>query len=494
MSQNINGEEIQFEDDLTAYDPARRAGAVLSHVLREGENTRQQTPDESIAVEEAISGRTVIDRDTGRTMSRVLFVTSNQSVLVKNSSAQNEFLSLAGVFDEIHVMVLLDRKGKNSHQRLADNVWTYSVFAKHWWQLPFKASTYAEDILVFNGAVRPDVVVATDPYIAGLGAYWIAGAFTRPVQIQVHEDFTTEAFKTTKRASWKRRIATYLLKRVNSVRTATDNLNAYIKKRFKKIVDVRTLPHFYNLSGFKNSQPAFDIHEKYQDFVFTILAFAPITADSYLQNIFSALRPVLLNPRIGLIVVGTGPAKELYQEKVKLLGIDKNVVFLPRIDDEVSYFKSADLLFEMDTGKDSEERVLKAAAAGLPIVAATTEVREDLFKDGESAFLCLKDDVYCFGQKTNKFLNQGSLRIQFAKTAAEIVDTRVNEDPVSYYRAYRDSIEVIIQSVDNSEGENASTNPDATAQDSVVDPNNKDETSKKVSGGQEVGQISALGV
>lgn len=486
MSQSDPNKRIVFEDDLTTLDPARRAEAVLTHVLDE-ERGSGKPKEEVIGVDEARKSRTVIDRDTNRTMSRALFVTADQSVLLVNSNSRNSYLALAGVFDEIHVMVVVDRQGKNTIERLSDNVWVYSVYAKHWWLLPFHARSEAEEALVFNGAVRPDVIVGTDPYVAGLSAYWIAGSFARPVQIQVHEDFTADVFKQKPRGKWYARIAKYVLKRVNSVRVSTDAVEELIKKRFTKIVDLRPMPHFYNISGLKNSVPSFDVHEKYQDFVFIMLAYAPITADSYLHNIFSALRSTLLNPRIGLVVVGTGPAKELYREKVKLLGIEKNVVFLPRLEDEVSFFKSADLLVEMSIGKESEERVLRAAASGLPILAAETDIRKNLFKDGESAFLCPADDVYCFGQKTNKFLNQGSLRVQFSKLASEIVEMRVNEDPTDYYRALRDSIEVIIETVEETTEEIDDSG--ATNQDPQPPTENEDNPESRNSG-----QTSTLGV
>jgi glycosyltransferase involved in cell wall biosynthesis len=94
-----------------------------------------------------------------------------------------------------------------------------------------------------------------------------------------------------------------------------------------------------------------------------------------------------------------------------------------------------------DITEASDEIVIKAAAAGLPIIAAKTELRNDLFVDGESAFLCNKDDTVEFSQKLVKFLNGNTLRTQFSENAREIVKTRLHEDPNAYKLAYRDAIE-----------------------------------------------------
>ncbi|MCA9366620.1 glycosyltransferase, partial [Candidatus Kaiserbacteria bacterium] len=201
-----------------------------------------------------------------------------------------------------------------------------------------------------------------------------------------------------------------------------------------------------DLSGIRTAVPQFDLHERYKDFVFIILTFAPLTADSYLHGIITALRSQLMSPRIGLVIIGSGPAKQLFKEKVKLIGIERSVAFVEPGEDMTSFLKTADLLIEGGAGVDAERNVLRAAAAGLPVITAETEQIASLFQDGTNAFVCPKGDVECLGKKTNLFLNQSSYRSLFSRTAADIVATRVDEDPVRYYETYRDTIECIISS------------------------------------------------
>lgn len=439
--------KVIFKGD-EIYDQSRRAERVLDYVLREGPegeiSDTRRTKQVDVNVER--KARPVIDIDTGRTASRVLFVTSDQSILSSGSAAQNGYAALSEYFDEVHVLVLVNRKGTNGSVRCADRTWIYSVHNKYWWLLPFSARDAAEEVLVFSGSVRPDIVVGADPYEAGLAAYFIAGAFARPLQIEVREDFTQSAFLRLKpENTWRRRIAKYVLRRTKSVRAETHALKEMLAKQFNGILDLAVLPKYHNFSGYLSAAPSFDIHDRYKDFTFIVLAFGVLSADSNLHTTFAALNRVLHNPHIGLVVIGEGPAKNLFEKKVRILGVERSVVFLSKVDDLISYMKTADLLIETNHEKGSEEHVMRAAAAGLPIVAVETDLRMDLFKDGISAFLCPKDDIECLSQKFSKFLNNPALRKQFARNGIQVAKDRLIEDPDSFYRAYRDSIEVILE-------------------------------------------------
>lgn len=445
MPTSKDGKVIFNNDEI--YDQTQRASSVLQQVLESEEFTQPegalQIPE--VDVRTARTARPVIVADSGRTTSRVLFVTSDQSVLLKNSATQREYIELAAFFDEVHILVLVKRNGTDTSIRAAPRVWLYPVHNPYWWKLPFAARSEAEALLVFNGAVRPDLIVGTDPFEAGYAAYLIAKSFARPFQIHVHEDFTDSAFRSAAPANkWRVRLAKHVLNRTGSVRAGTTEIAEMLQKRFSKITDQAVLPHFYNFAGYLDAVPAFDLHERYKDFAFIALTFGSLTADSSLHDVFSALHQMLKNPRIGLIVIGEGPAKKLFEEKTALLGITKSVVFVPFVEDMISVMKTADVVIIPDTDLASDEVLMRAAAAGLPIIAVRTPLRADVFKDGESSFLCEERDISCMTQKFSKLLNTPSLRKQFSRLSMDTVRNRVVEDPMVYYQTLRDTIEVVL--------------------------------------------------
>jgi glycosyltransferase involved in cell wall biosynthesis len=431
--------------DDVYYDVSKRAEAILDHVLDTELNQAESNSTPKISVDEALHSAKVLDSDYGRSRARVVFVTTEESTLINDSLLQKEYISLSSLFDELHIMVLIARSGKDSFVRVGNNLWVYQIHHKHWWQLPSVSLRAAKDALIFNGSVRPDVIVGVDPFEAGLAAYYIARDFERPLQIHINSNFYDPAFDKLKPGNWwRRQLANYLLKRVASVRTKTANLKELLVKRFPKISDFNVLPRFYNFAGLTNAQPAFDVHQKYKDFVFIMLAFGPLSADSHLHSLFSALRKILVNQRIGLIVVGDGPAKGLFEDKVKILGIEKSVVFKKELEDLASYLKTADLLVETDTSPDSEVLVMQAAAAGLPMIAFETEMRLDLFEDGKSALLCKAGDLLDLGHRVTQFINSSAIRVQLRTQAQAMASSRLQENAESYYLAYRDTIERIL--------------------------------------------------
>ena len=432
------------------WDQSTRAEAVLQHILETDIDGLAPAgpaaaPEERMTVEEAISSRPVLDQDTGRTKARVLFVTMDQRALVKDSGLRLYYAALVQEFDEVHVLCLTVGKGEDNFDRAGANLWFYQVKAAVWWKLPWAARAAAEEALTWNGVARPDVIVGVDLFEAGLAAYLISRKFSRPIQYHVYSDPFAPSFKSAAEDNnWRVRIAKFILKRASSLRVSTGALKESLAARYRRLKDIGVLPKFYDFKGIAEAVPAMNLHEKYRDFSFIILAFGRLTATSRLHDVFAALHALLKNPRIGLLVVGDGPGKQLFLDKVKILGIERNVVFQKESDDLASYLKTADMMIEIDVDEEAEVRVLKGAMAGTPMVLASTDLREDMFKDGESAFICPPDDLTCVSQKASKFINSAVYRSKFAENAAYVAKSRINEDSTTHYQAIALSIESVL--------------------------------------------------
>lgn len=427
-----------------SFDPSKRAEALLDSVL--GGDLSDAVIEKklkSIAIEDAKRGSKVVHHDSGRTKSRVLFVTEQKEYLEADSTAQNKLRLQALLFDEVHVLVLTDSVKHQTTIRIADNAWVYKTGHPHWWGKSNQAVQFVADELMFANSFRPDIVVALDPLWSGLVALAIAREFDRRLQVHVTEDYFSASYQTkTEYYRWHRRLLKYILKRADSICVSTEKLKTSLSDKVKKLPPRKVLPHFHNFTGLMKAQPVSNFHDIYKQFVFIMVAFLPLKADSPLQDVFTAFHEILRNPRIGLIVVGEGPARALYEEKAELLGIKKNVVFLSHCADMASCLKTADILVQTDVSKESEDIVLQAAAAGLPLLMYETELRLDLFKDGESATLCTPGDTFSLTKEMSNFLNNPALRVQYAEAAQYMVSTRLHEDETSYYQAYRDIIEL----------------------------------------------------
>lgn len=438
------------QNDNTLYDQSSRAEAVLDSILHsesEAQSTENEAEDAEVSVDDELNARPILDTDTGRDKSRVLFVTADENVLAEGSVSAREYLDLADVFDEVHVLVLIPRTRKDGYTRPATNIWFYKVHGAGWQSLPSAALQFAKEALTWNGAVRPDIVVGIDPFEAGLAAYEIAKSFGRPLQLHVKTDFQDDRFlNLSEENKDRKKMADKLLRQVGSVRVKTAVQKKKLEEKYRKITDLKILPRFYNFAGLREAVPSFNLHEKYPGFAFIMLTFGPLTADSHLHDVFTALHRLLLNSSIGLIVVGDGPGRNLFLEKVKLLGIEKSVVFLKQADDLVSLLKTSDLFIETATSEDGEVRVLQAASCGAAIAAYETDLRKDLFDDGKSAFLCPPSDIQCLGQKVSQFINTPALRTEFRELVTNVAENRLEENEGAYFKAFRDTIEGVLVS------------------------------------------------
>lgn len=424
-------------------DPSKRAGSILDHIL---ENTSEEALahlEVQSSVEVELQKAPLLEHQSDRTKSRVLFLTRNVAVLDKNSMEQLHFLGLSEVFDEVHIMVLCEAwEAVKDTYRLNKNTWAYTTSVKYWWQNMFAASELADSQLRFSDGFRPDIVVALDPFESGLSGLLIAEKFDREFQVHVTEDFYIPEFKAKSKSNvWRMRIASHVLKRTQSVRVATEMIKTQIAKKFPKINDLALLPRHYDIQAILKATEEKGDGTAFPQFSFVILFVGKLDHDSTLFRAMDASRSILTAKSIGLVVVGDGPNLKEFQKRAEILGIKEQMIFIKDNTALISYLKSANVLLVSDVTEASDETVIKAAAAGLPIIAAHTELRDDLFVDGESAFLCNKDDTVEFSEKLVKFLNANSLRTQFANNARDIIKTRLHEDPNAYKLAFRDSIE-----------------------------------------------------
>ena len=429
--------------DLSQIDASEYERASLEYVLKKESRVKDDT--RYLSVEEAMHEDAVYQVKSNRDITRVLFISQDESLLNPTQQSLDGYINLADLFDEVHILIL--RQGieaRNPVLRLAKNMWLYTASDKNWWFTPVMGNKLVTQQLVFADGFRPDIIVARDPFESALLAIHLGKKYARPVQVHVLEDYTKAEFLEKNRHNrWRRYLPRFTIPRVLSVRTSTRSVCELITKRFK-VRDSAILPRFNNYESLISIPPTLDLKAKYKPFVFIMLYIGKLGHESALVRAIDAARFGLKNPHIGLIVLGEGSARKEFEERAKILGISEQIVFESNIKDDVPYLKSANVLIVPDTTPESEEVALRGAAAGIPMVLARTPVREDIFVDGESAHLCEADDVDAFSLKLNVLMNDVLLRKNMVESAQEMIRSKFHEDPAAYKAAYRESIEEVL--------------------------------------------------
>lgn len=427
--------------DLSHRDASDHAASQLEHLIRSDKGSDGNSL-RTISPEEAMRQAPVLDVDSKREVTRVLFISRNTELLNPVRQSLDGYVNLSDLFDEVHVVIL--RQGippKNPALRVANNVWLYTAADKYWWRTPRAALELIDQQLSFAAGFRPDLVVARDPFESAYVAYKVGEKYGRTTQLHVLEDYSTREFRTRERHNfWRSFLPRFFVPKFLSVRTITNNIQNLLQRKFM-LPDIDTLPRFQNYESLIDLEPSIDLKEKYKPIIFTLLFVGKLGHESTLFRALDASRFVLKNSRVAMIVIGDGVARSEFQKRAKILEVDKQVIFETNVADSVPYLKSANILVVTDVDADSDELVLKGAAAGIPMVMARTEKREDLFMHGESAFLCDATDVQAFTDRINDLLNDVATRRRFIMNSQDMIREKFHANPEQYKEAYRTSIE-----------------------------------------------------
>jgi glycosyltransferase involved in cell wall biosynthesis len=414
-------------------DISDRAAGELEYVL-----TREKKPkptESGVSVEEALKEAPVFKVQTDRDVTRVLFISTDPALLNPINQTLDGYLELSDMFHEVHILVMrIGIPPKNPVLRASKNVWLYTAAAPYWWELPGAGLRMVEGQLAFAAGFRPDLIVARDAIESAWLALKISNKFDRPTQLHVVEDFSSPEFKEQTKANWFRRFVPYFtIKKFDSVRTITDAMAIKLADRFSP-PDLKVLPRLQNYEAMISATSDMRLADKYHGFSVFLLYIGTLRSNAGVFPMLEALR-------IGLIIIGDGPAKGELMGQLRNMKIERQVVFEKETTDVLPYLKGAHILLVPDTHQASEETVLQGAAAGIPLLIAKTEKRMDVFVDKYSAYFFSPDDTDSIKRGVSDLLNDVEGRAVMAKNAQTVIKEQFHFDPTEYQTEYRQSIE-----------------------------------------------------
>jgi glycosyltransferase involved in cell wall biosynthesis len=121
------------------------------------------------------------------------------------------------------------------------------------------------------------------------------------------------------------------------------------------------------------------------------------------------------------------------------LGLTKQVIFDRSITNPFPYFESADIVLITDPSLTADEVVLKAAAAGAPLVVVDTPTRRDYFPAG-SAVLTVPTEA-AVGEGIRQLVERGPSRLAIGRAGRLRVETIVPSGRAEFQTAYRQLID-----------------------------------------------------
>lgn len=433
------------KNDLSHSDISERQQKELSQMLSSSKSGGGLVNKTNL--EEARFGETLYEVSATRDQTRVLFISRDEGLLGGGAHSIDGYLNLGEVFDEVHIVLI--RTGNAPVRfpvlRVSAKVWLYIASAPEWYKAPFNALNVIDENLAFAGGFRADIIIAHDPFESALVASIVSERYGRPYQVHIQHDFYLPKFLLSDdHPRLRRMLGKYVLKRAVSVRTASDQISQMVQGRFPMIPDVETLPRYNKYESALADPVVHNLKHLYPEFSLTILYIGSLNHDNLVHQIIDGVRPVCEDHNIGLIIMGSGPAKTDLEKRVKRLKLDRHVVFESAVTRQTDYLKTTDVLIVTDTTSASDELVIQGAVFHTALVTVPTTIRTDLFEHNSSILFFEPGKNRMITAHLRELVTDSSLVGQMADFARAVVGDRLYNNPSLYRQKYRESIEKVL--------------------------------------------------
>ena len=229
-------------------------------------------------------------------------------------------------------------------------------------------------------------------------AWILSGVYKTPWQMQIHTDimspyFWQESFKNKIRVM----LVKFLLPRADCVRAVSNRIKRSLiklNKNLDKPDKITVLPVFVDIEKIKNAPIKTDLHKKYPG-RFIILMASRITKEKNIGLALEVMREIVTHPltpsltvregdgrRVNplLLIIGDGPELEALKFEAYEFSLNDNVVFEPRADDLISYYKTCDLFLLTSNYEGYGRTLVEAAASGAKIISSDVGIAPEILE------------------------------------------------------------------------------------------------------------------
>lgn len=388
---------------------------------------------------------------------KIISIGTDRNIFDQNSPVRGRIAGYGTIFDELHIVIFSKKHLNLKEQKIADNVWIYPTNSNSKVGYIFDAIKLGKKIFTkMQGDVRAGdkksiVITAQDPFECGFVGWRLKRALRLPLQIQVHVDFFNKYYKKEslqcRIQTW---IAPFILRRADGIRVVSQKIRQYLSGSLNLPADkITVLPVYISMEVLKNTEPKFNIHDKYPQFktVFLIasrlikLKNIPLAIKS-LSKIHENFKNISDFKDVGLVIVGSGKEKNQLEALVAKLNLSNYVVFESWTNDLPSYMKTADIFLLPSNYEGWGMTVVEAAACGLPSIMTNAGCANEFMINGKNAVVVPVDDIESFKNAMEKLILDSEFRIKLGKAALESTKNLISKE--DYLNEYKKSFNIKI--------------------------------------------------
>lgn len=317
----------------------------------------------------------------------ILSISSDRKLFEAGSAVRSRTLEYGRLVDELHIIVFAKRSLGFREESFPPNIFLYPTNSHTRWGYIPHAILQARKLK--HRGVHIDVVTAQDPFEAGLAGFFIARIFGAKLHLQVHTDFMSPYFAKESFTNHARvMIAKFLLSHADAVRVVSERIKKSLVHIVKSSTPVAILPIFVDMFMSHNVSSETMLKKKYPQFDLHIVMASRLSPEKNISLALKAMRGVVADhPKVGLIIVGSGPEEAPLKELTKKLNLMRNVMFEGWQEDLGSYFSAADAFLLTSNYEGYGMVVAEALAAGCPVVMTDVGVAGEVVHNGENGLV-----------------------------------------------------------------------------------------------------------
>ena len=276
---------------------------------------------------------------------------------------------------------------------------------------------------------KPDMVHIHTEGPAGRLAKSIARRSDAPVIMTWHTDYAKFAFhdhSSMKAVEWSvKKLMARVYRGADMITVPSYKAKALLDGYNLKNPNM-VIPNGIVLSRFTKELPAEEKEQMLRDMNISedkklLVIISRLSAEKNIEEIiryFPAL--VKQDPKLHLIIVGTGPDKKHLEQTAVKMGVADNITFPGFVQHDLTYkyYKLGKVFLSASTFEMHSLTYLEAMASGLPLICRDDPCLKGVLTDGENGYI-YRDEKE-FTEKAMKLLEDESLRQKMADNSLRI--------------------------------------------------------------------------
>ena len=350
---------------------------------------------------------------------RLLMLSTDRALFETDSPVRARLIEQSQLVEHIDVIVLTPYGSMFTMQEVTPSLTLHPTLSGSKFAYLPDAYALGKSILARRHASDTWLITAQDPFLIGALGYLLAKKFVLPLQLQLHTDPWSKAWRAERlRNKIEFFIATFLLSRADGIRVVSERAKRNILSLGVTPEKIIVIPIFVDVEHFMKSKPSFDLHKSYPLYPRIILSLGRLVPEKNYSKLIRAFREVhKANADAMLLIIGSGPLREQLLSLARSLDLEGIVVLLPWARDVVSYYKSADLYVQPSLYEGWGMAVVEAMASGLPVIMTDVGLAGEVLHDGKSGVIVPSTDEQTLASAMLRLLSDNELRANLGQQA-----------------------------------------------------------------------------